>query len=214
MRTPIFVQAERFDLESIEPKIIVIRNCFDRYLDSYPVKSPRSKTSLMGPVGKILQGARSGRWDAESLTGYAINIHLSNPKAKGYINQDARQALKEGVDNLLALLNTTPITAQDKVLDRIDYGLYFIRRAKGLEWLESIRQEFIQFLTDKYTTPEKLARAWGESPDNYGVDFGKVRYPSKAMFAKATGQKKEDIAEFARQIELKGYELIEEVEIQ
>ncbi|MBM4466970.1 MAG: hypothetical protein FJ014_15690 [Chloroflexi bacterium] len=213
MRTPVFVRVEHFDLESATPEIEVIRDCFDRYLDSYPVKSARSKTSLMGPVGKVLQGARTGKWDAESLTGYALNIHLSNPKAKGYISQEARQALREGIGRLLGLLKKVPVTAQDKVVDRIDYGLYFVRRAKGLEWLESVRQEFIRFLRDRYGTPEALAQAWGGKPEEYGADFAKVRYPSKAMFAEAVGQKKTDISEFALQAELKGYELVEEEEV-
>lgn len=212
MRTPIFVRVERFDLESVAPEIEAIRDCFDRYLDSYPVKSARSKHSLMGPIGKVLQEARTGKWDAESLAGYALNIHLSNPKAKGYIGQEARQALQEGIDRLLKLLKAVPVTAQDKVIDRLDYGLYFVRRAKGLEWLESVRQEFIRFLREKYDTPEKLAQAWGGQPGDYGADFAKVPYPSRAMFNQATGQKKTDIGEFAQRAELKGYELIEEEE--
>jgi len=212
MRTPIFIRVQHFNLESVAAEIEAIRKCFDRYLDSYPVKSSRSKTSLMGPIGKVLQGARTGKWDAESLAGYALNIHLSNPKAKGYISQEAREALREGIDRLLELLKTVPVTAQDKVVDRADYGLYFVRRAKGLEWLESMRQEFIRFLRNKYGTSEKLAQAWDGKPGDYGADFAKVRYPSKGMFAEATGQKKIDIAEFAGQAELKGYELVEEEE--
>lgn len=212
MRTPIFVRVERFDLESVAPEIEAVRDRFDRYLDSYPVKSARAKHSLLGPIGKVLQEARTGKWDAESLAGYALNIHLSNPKAKGYISPEARQALQEGIDRLLKLLKAVPVTAQDKVLDRLDYGLYFVRRAKGLEWLESMRQEFIKFLSDKYRTPEELARAWGGKPEDYGADFTKIPYPSRRMFEQATGQKKSDIGEFAQQAELKGYELTEEEE--
>jgi hypothetical protein len=78
--------------------------------------------------------------------------------------------------------------------------------------LERVRQDFITFLRGKYGTPEKLAQAWGGKAQDYGADFAKVRYPSKAMFNDATGQKKVDIAEFAQQAELKGYELIEEEE--
>lgn len=212
MRTPIFVRVERFDIESVAPEIEAIRDCFDRYLDSYPVKSARSKHSLMGPIGKVLQEARTGKWDAESLAGYALNIHLSNPKAKGYISQEARLALQEGVERLLKLLKAVPVTAQDKVVDRLDYGLYFVRRAKGLEWLESVRQEFIKFLQNRYSTPEKLAQAWGGKPEDYGTDLAKVPYPSRKMFDQATGQKKSDMSEFAQQVELKGYELAEEEE--
>lgn len=212
MRTPVFVRVDRFDLESVAAETKEIRDCLDRYLDSYPVKSGRSKHSLMGPIGKVLQEARSGKWDAESLTGYALNVHLSNPKAKGYIDPEAREALREGIERLLRLLRRVPVTAQDKVLDRIDYGLYFVRRAKGLEHLENVRQLFIKFLREKYGTPETLAKVWGGKPQDYGVDFAKVSYPSRRMFLQATGAKRDDIVEFARQAELRGYELVEEEE--
>lgn len=210
MRNPIFVRVQRFDLDAVASEIDTIRNCFDRYLDSYPIKSPRSKYSLMGPIGKVLQEARTGKWDAESLTGYALNIHLSNPKAKGYISQEARDALRDGIKHLLELLKKVPVTAQDKVLDRIDYGLYFTRRAKGLEWMESVRKDFINFLQKKYETPKKLVEAWGERSVSYAENFAKLPYPSKKLFSNSNNQKKIDIAEFAKQAELKGYELIEE----
>ena len=212
MRTPILVRVERFNLDDIAADIEAVRECFDRYLDSYPVKSARSKHSLMGPIGKVLQEARTGKWDTDSLTGYALNIHLANPKAKGHISQESCEALRNGIEQLLQLLGRVPITAQDKVVDRIDYGLYFVRRAKGLERHERIRQEFISFLRKKYQTPEELALAWGGKPEDYGADFSEVRYPSKAMFNEATGQKKIDIGEFAREAQLKGYELIDEEE--
>jgi hypothetical protein len=212
VRTPIFVRTERFDLESISSDIESVRRCFDSYLESYPVKSSRSKHSLMGPVGKILQEVKSGRWDADSLAGYALNIHLANPKAKGFISQEARNSLTEGIDRLLTLLKSSPVTVHDKILDRIDYGLYFMRRAKAMEAFENLRQEFATFLRHKYGTSEKLAEAWGEKSADYGLDFSRVPYPGRKIFEKATGRKKADISEFARQAELKGYELIDEEE--
>ena len=212
MRTPIFVRVEQFDLKNVSDRIEAIRNDFDRYLNSYPARAARTKHSLMGPVGKVLQEAKTGKWDAESLTGYALNIHLSNPKTKGFINQEAREALKDGVSKLMTLLREVPATAHDKILDRIDYGLYFVRRAKGLEWLEDIRQEFVQFLRNRYRSAEELARAWGEKLENIGHDFERIPYPSRGLFGEAKDQKKRDIAEFAEIAELKGYNLIEEEE--
>lgn len=209
MRTPIFVKVERFDLGTVAKEIEDIRDEFDRYLDSYPAKSSRSKHSLMGPVGKVLQEARSGKWDAESLTGFALNVHLSNPKAKSFISAEARVALQDGIRRLLDLLASVPVTALDKVIDQIDYGLYFERRAKGLERLERIRQEFISFLSAKYGTAVELAIAWGDKQGKYGADFTRLQYPSKKMFIEAKGQKKIDLAEFAQQADLKGYELPE-----
>lgn len=212
MRTPIFVRVERFDLKNVSRRIEDIRNDFDRYLDSYPVRTARSKHSLMGPVGKVLQEAKTRKWDAESLTGFALNIHLSNPKAKGFISQEAREALKDGVSKLMTLLGEVPPTAHDKILDRIDYGLYFIRRAKGLEWLEGVRREFVQFLRDRYSSAEELAKAWGEKAENIGEDFERIPYPSRRLFEEANDQKRKDIAKFAEIAELKGYELVQEGE--
>lgn len=213
MRNPIFVRVDRFDLDGVSSDIDAIRDYFDKYLDSYPSKSSRSKYSLMGPIGKVLQEAHTGKWDAESLTGYALNIHLSNPKANGYISQEARDALRDGINQLLELLKRVPVTAQDKILDRIDYGLYFTRRAKGLEWIEKVRLDFINFLKNKYATPEKLAATWDDKSSSYADDFAKIPYPSKKLFLNSEGQKKIDIAEFVKHAELRGYELIEEDDV-
>jgi hypothetical protein len=212
MRNLIFVRAERFDLDQFRDRIEAIRDAFDLYLDSYPAKTSRTKTGLMGPVGKILSEARSGKWDAESLTGYALNIHLSNPKAKGFIGTESREALRRGVADLMALLAEVPPASQDKLIDRIDYGLYFTRRSKGMERLERIRQEFVEFLRGKYGTAEATAAAWGEKPEALGSDFERVTYPSRRQFEEAKGQKKADIGEFAPLAKLKGYELDEEEE--
>lgn len=212
MRRPIFVRTEKFDMKDYEVDISTIRQCFDRYLDSYPVKTSKTKTSLMGTIGKVLQGARSGKWDIDSLTGYALNIHIANEKTKGIISHEAREALHEGVAKLLKLLSEVPITAQDKILDRLDYGLYYLRRVKGLERLEKVRQDYIVFLKEKYQTAGNLAQMWGGKPQDYGENFEKVGYPSKASYAAAKGQKKNDMSDFIKQAELKGYDFMDDEE--
>lgn len=214
MRVPIFVKVERFDLGSVAREIEGIRGRFDVYLESYPAKNIRSKHGLMGPVGKVLQEVRTGKWDADSLAGFALNVHLSNPKAKGSISDEARTALRQAIGELLELLERVPATAHDRLLDRIDYGLYFVRRSKGLERLESIRRDFAAFLQTKYGTPEELAAAWGGKPTDYGPNFGRVPFPSRRLFDRATGRRKLDIAEYAEQAHLKGYELPEDGELE
>src|SRR5205823_1674220 len=119
MRNLIFIRTERVDLDQFGTQVEQVRTKFDRYLDSYPVKTARTKTGLMGPNSKVLSDARSGKWDAKSLTGYALNIHLMNPNAHGFIAPDARTALHDAVESLMALLATVPPTVQDKLLDRI-----------------------------------------------------------------------------------------------
>jgi len=82
MKSLTFVHASRLDLNELGPRVVSIRDHFDKYLDEYPVKSARSKHGLLGPVGKILQEAKGDRWDAISLAGYALNIHLANPRSR------------------------------------------------------------------------------------------------------------------------------------
>ena len=211
MKHFIFTRTESFDMAAIEPRIDDIRNAFDRYLDTYPVKTSKSKHGLMGPVGKILQQVKEGKWDAPSLAGYALNIHLSNPKAKG-ISDSTRAALDEAVSGLIDLLKSTPVAAHDRILDRIDYGLYYMRRKKGLAWLESIRKEWVAFLKARYEDGRSLAEAWDEKIDRIGDDFEKISYPGKEVFNKAKGKKKKDMEEFIQQAKLKGYAIKEEEE--
>jgi hypothetical protein len=100
---------------------------------------------------------------AQALTGYALRVHEMNPKAKGYLSPTARQALEEGTAQLVALCREIPVTAVAKVVERIDYSLYYARRKKGIEWLESTRQMFIRYLQEKYGNDfGQLAAAWGD----------------------------------------------------
>jgi hypothetical protein len=202
MRKVIAVRERRFDLDSVRPQIEAIVARFDQYLDEYPVKTAKSKHAVMGPVAKILERAATRKWDAQSLTGYALRVHEMNPKARGYLSPTARQALEEGTAQLVELCRTIPVTAVAKVVERIDYSLYYARRKKGIEWLESTRQMFIRFLQDKYHNDfGELVKAWGEKDTQDLTDFADVRYPSdkSETYKKASQGKKADIDAFWQQ---------------
>lgn len=194
MKKLIMTTGERFDIEAIKPEIEQIVSAFDRYLDDYPVKTSRSMHSLMGPVPMILDGARVRKESAATLVGRAIRAHEMNPRASGYLSPDALAALETATAKLLALCQSVPVTAVTKVTERIRYSVYYIRRKKGIEWLEQTRLEFINFLRQKYTDDEVLADAWNE-PD---LMFEQVRYPSKnnEAYKKANAAKKADIDAF------------------
>lgn len=210
MRNLIFTRTQRFDLNDFRDRIEEVREAFDRYLDTYPVRNPRTKHSLMGPVGKVIQEARTGKWDAASLAGYALNIHLASRETGGVISDPGRRSLEEGVKGLLALLKEVPVTAQDKLLARVDYGVYYLRRKKGLARLEAIRQAWIAFLKERYESPGRLAEAWGEDVGRIGEEFQDIAYPSRAAFGRAAGQKRADMGQFTEQAKLKGYERLDE----
>lgn len=202
MRKVITVQGGRFDLESVRPRITQIVVLFDQYLDEYPVKTAKSKHAVMGPVAKILERAATLKWDAQALTGYALRVHEMNPKSRGYLSPQARQALEDGTAQLVALCRELPVTAVAKVVERIDYSLYYARRKKGIEWLENTRQMFVRFLQERYQGDfAQLKSTWGDK-DAKGIDgFAGVYYPSdkSEAYKKAGAHKKADIDLFWQQ---------------
>jgi hypothetical protein len=205
MRSFIFAKPEQIDMDSIKKKTEEIRNAFDVYLDSYPVKTTRTKHSIMGPVGKILQETRSGKWDVKSLTGYALNIHMMNPKVKG-ISDEARGSLEAGIDKLISLMKEVPVNIQDRVIDLIDYGLYYQRRKKEMQSREETRLEFMKFLKEKYETDETLQKAWEENDARFEAIY--LFGPQSKTFKKANQAKQDDIKAFWEYLKSKGKEEI------
>jgi len=209
MRSPIAIQRSRFDLDSIKPRISGIVDAFDRYLDGYPVKTARSKHSVMGPVAKILERAQTRKWDPESLIGYALRVHEMNPRSYGIIAPGTRDALEQGTRTLIELCNEIPVTAVAKIVERIDYSIYYRRRKKGLERMEAIRSAFADYLKARYhDDAAALAEAWEEK----GLTFEDVRYPSRTSeaYKRAKGARKNDIDGFWNQYKGEKREEIEE----
>jgi hypothetical protein len=191
VRVPITVQTKPFDIETVQPKIDSAREALTRYLDEVPRKSTRSKHGLMGPVGKILSEVKSGRRDPASLKGYAVRVHEATSRSP---SPAGLQALEEGIDWIINLLTEVPITAHDRLLDRLDYGLYYGLRKQELESKEMRRQAWIGFLRNKYNTEAKLSETWGEQI----AAFDDLYLPRKAEGSKnkkATA-KQQDITGF------------------
>ena len=194
MRAPLAVQVATFDIEKVQPLIDASREAFARYLDEFHKaarKSTRSKHGLMGPVGKILAEAKSGRRDPASLKGYAIRVHEASGRSP---SQVGLESLENGINNLVRLLTEAPITEHDRLLDRLDYGLYFDLRKKEIEAKEAKRQAWINFLRTKYENETKLSESWGEEVS----EFDELYLPRKAGGSKAkkATSKQQDIAGF------------------
>jgi hypothetical protein len=191
VRVPITVQIKPFDIEKVQPQIDSARRALTRYLDEVPRKSTRSKHGLMGPVGKVLSEVKSGRRDPASLKGYAVRVHEATSRTP---SPAALQALENGIDELVKLLTEVPITAHDRLLDRLDYGLYYDLRKQELESKEIRRQAWIGFVHNKYETEAKLSETWGEQI----AAFDDLYLPRKAEGSKnkkATA-KQQDITGF------------------
>lgn len=191
MRIPIAVQIKPFEIEKVQPKIDAARGAFTRYLDDVPRKSTRSKHGLMGPVGKILSEVKSGRRDPASLKGYAVRVHEATGRSP---SQTGLEALEEGIDCLVKLLADAPVTAHDRILDRLDYGLFYDLRKMALQSKEARRQAWIGFLRDKYGTSGRLSEAWGEAVST----FDDVYLPRKAEGSKSkkASARQQDVAAF------------------
>lgn len=185
-------KGERFDIDSIKPKIEEIVGEFDRYLDEYPARTATSMHGLMGPVPMILDGARVRKESVQTLMGRAVRMH--EMRAKGYLPPSALEALEKATRELLELCNEVPAMAVTKVTERIRYSVYYERRKKRIELLEQTKQEFIDFLRERYADEAALARAWNEE----GLTFDAVRFPSNKYAAdiNANETKKKDIDEF------------------
>jgi hypothetical protein len=194
MKKLIVTKEDRFDINTIRPKIESIVDAFDRYLDEYPAKTTRTMHGIMGPIPMILDGARVRKEDAETLIGKAVRAHEMNEKTRGYISPNALQALETAINELLALCKEVPITAISKITERIRYNVYYARRKKSIEYLERTRSQFAEFLRERYVSDAELAKVWNED----GITFDTIRFPSltNKEFIKANDIKKRDITEF------------------
>jgi hypothetical protein len=193
VRVPIAVQIQPFDVEKAQPQLDTIREAFARYLNEVRQKSTRSKHGLMGPVGKILNEVKSGRRDPASLKGYAVRVHEATG---GYPSPVSLAALEQGIDSLVSLLNTAPVTLHDRLLDRLDYGLYFDLRKKFLRWIEERDQDFRSWLQQRYPSLEALNQNWTKQSESWGH----IRYggASSQTYKKASPKQREDMDHFAR----------------
>jgi len=172
-----------------------VREHFNNYLSTYPAKTTRSKHGLLGPVGTVLREAKSDKWDAEGLTGYALSIHSNNPRTRGWIELASLSHLKLGVNELLALLGEAPVARRDGIIADIDYGLYLDRREAGLKYMHEMSARFAEFARRKYGTVEKASAAWGIKGPDIGDGFERMPYPSKNRFKTEAWQR--DVSDFA-----------------
>ena len=208
MRKVITIENKPFNFdENIRKEMQDIITLFDAYLEEFPTQGT-SKHAIMGPVGKILQRAQTGQWLTDSLTGYALRVHEMRLKTGGHVNPESLQKLEDGTKKLSDFLNAIPVTAIPKVVEQIDYGLYYKRQLKNItaraKWQEAMKKELASFLHNKYPSDEDFARAWNDERfskmDNMPYYFG----PNSPTYKKAKGQMKDNMNEFYELLANKG----------
>lgn len=116
---PELAQEIKSDIESI------IENLAEYLEDFVPErKGPSfSKTSVMGPVGKLLSAVSSTKLETkDALIGYVVNVHENTSTKR--LSKDGKKSLEEGVENLLLLKEKAPKRFFSKAIREIDYGVY------------------------------------------------------------------------------------------
>jgi|RhiMetdeSRZDD1v2_1073273.scaffolds.fasta_scaffold514975_2 Beta-galactosidase len=192
MRIPIAVQVKSYDIENAQPQIDEVRDAFGRYLAGYYAKAA-TKHGLMGPVGKILREVKSGRRDPSSLKGYALRVHeASNAR----LSRDSMSALEDGIDRLVDLLSETPVTVHERILDRLDYGLYFELRKRFLDWLDQRDTDYRLWLQRQYSDLKAVNAKWQTKFETWE----EIRYGGKQSqtFKQASQARREDMDRFAK----------------
>lgn len=208
MRKVITIENKPFTFDDrVKQEMQEIVALFDAYLEEYRAQGT-SKHAIMRPVAKILERAQTGQWLTESLTGYAMRVHEMRPKTGGYVSPEAMQKLEEGTKRLITFLGSIPVTAIPKVVEQIDYGVYYERRRKSIkaraERQEARRGELAAFLHTKYASDADFAHAWNKerftTMDGLPYYFG----PTSDTYKKAKGQMKADVDEFYELLKQKG----------
>lgn len=168
MRNPIMVKTVPVDEDKVEQLCAEVVGCYDRYLDHYPSKTYKSMHAVMGPVSRVLDLIKVKGASAEHAVGFALRMHEMNPRAAGYVSREAVAALEEGTQTLQELIKMVPAPQQSRALERIRYALYYRRRKKGLEWINSVLVAFAEFARDRGvvfspgTFPKTEGSTWGE----------------------------------------------------
>jgi len=154
---------EKFDLNQpiVEQKnanqlIEEVSVYFNSYLQQLNIYAT-TKSALMGPVAKILDQARVKSLDPEYLKGYGINTHKNSVNLP--LSSEALMPLEEGITLLSQLLQKVPRHLRPKVIEIISYKLYYKREKANVEFWESWRNAFEDFLTKKYSDIQTLIKA-------------------------------------------------------
>lgn len=138
---PELVQEIKSDIESIIENLATYLEDFmpDRKGPSF------SKTSVMGPVGKLLSAVSSTKLETkDALIGYVINVHENTSNKR--LTEEGKKNLEEGVEKLLLLKEKAPKRFFSKAIREIDYGVYkrkleyILTRSKDKETVE-IKEE-------------------------------------------------------------------------
>jgi len=162
MRPLLISKYERFDFnqplirgKNVNQLIEEVSVSFNDYLGRLNIFAA-TKSALMGPVGKILEQARVKGLDAEFLKGYGINTHKNTIRVP--LSSEVLEPLEDGIVLLSQLLQRVPRHMRPKVIEIVDYKVYYKREKANVEFWEKWRKDFDEFLKKKYQDIQVLIK--------------------------------------------------------
>jgi hypothetical protein len=99
-----------------------------RYLADYvPERWTYSKHAIMGPAGKLLGIIAASKFgdNIDSYVGYIANVH--NQQSKKHLTLEGIENLREAVSGLIHLKQGSSERAFLKMLNSVDYGVYYMK---------------------------------------------------------------------------------------
>lgn len=128
-RPYIYLQTEKASLAKLEEvnsiEENVVKNLVEYLGDYQPerIGASKSKSSMMGPVGKLISAISAGRFENKiAIVGFVANIH--NNVSKTPLSQNAFNRLSAAVDGLEQLRKLVPSRMWLRVLREIDYAVF------------------------------------------------------------------------------------------
>jgi len=146
LRKPIVIgeAQNKKDLQDLRTEAEEIQGNLYEYLRTYIPQEPSkslSKSSVMGPVGKLLSQVLAKRFgnNVDPYVGFTVNIHRN---MTGFLpSNEAIGKLRFAVQELLNL--SEQLTERDfaKLINLIDYGVYFKKCRDIAERIEAKKVE-------------------------------------------------------------------------
>jgi hypothetical protein len=128
MRKPILMEKMTSDEVWPTEEIEAAKESLYKYLTSYvPERWTYSKHAIMGPAGKLLGIIAASKFgdNIDSYVGYIANIH--NQQSKKHLTLEGMENLRDAVSRLITLKQGSSERAFLKMLNSVDYGVYYLR---------------------------------------------------------------------------------------
>jgi hypothetical protein len=203
-RRPIYVETPTFSESEIAEPLQEIVGDLSEYLTTYPSRG-YTRHAIMGPLPGIFDKLRSGETYLPGILGEALRKHEMASES-GYVSPAGQQLLDRGVQRLAVLVQSVPITYMPRLLEKVELGVYYERRKASSDRMERIRQDFVEFLQDRYAErPADLLKVWKIN----SLDV--LPYPART-FLKGSKDQAQDVQAFAQVAQLRGYTIEEDEE--